>query len=220
MDIFFFELVMSSAYGAQENDISLPLIPSLPFCLTSTFTPSPSLSESLYLSQVTKDDEKENEIMRNALNYEIRKGNTYPQEKEMTPSQFRSYFFSHYAFAAKTESGEIYGFFYIKPNFPGRSSHICNGGFIVLSTHQGKGVGKLMAQAYLYLARDLGFRGSFFNLVYESNVPSLRLWDRLGFTRAGRLPKAGRLLNGNGDEEYIDAIQIHYDLTTLGPTPF
>jgi GNAT superfamily N-acetyltransferase len=170
--------------------------------------------------QVSKTNEEENEVMRSALNYEIRKGNTYPQEEELSPSQFQSYFISHYAFIAKAESGEIYGFFYIKPNFPGRSSHICNGGFVVVPPHQGKGVGRLLGQAYLYLARDLGFRGSFFNLVYESNVPSLRLWTGLGFTKAGRIPQAGRLLLPNGEEEYIDAIQIYYDLTTVGPTPF
>lgn len=34
---------------------------------------------------------------------------------------------------------------------------------------------------------------------------SLRLWESLGFARAGLIPKAGRLKN-DGGEEYVDAI--------------
>lgn len=64
-----------------------------------------------------------------------------------------------------------YGTFYIKPNFPGRCSHvsylsnllsefdihwICNGGFIVNKDHRGKGVGKLMATSFLKIAPALG----------------------------------------------------------------
>ena len=37
-----------------------------------------------------------------------------------------------------------------------------------------------------------------------------RLWERLGFTKAGRIPRAGRLKrkDGNG-EEYMDAWVIY-----------
>lgn len=49
-----------------------------------------------------------------------------------------------------------------------------------------------------------------FNLVYENNVASLRLWEKLGFTKVGVIPGAGRLKTGNGDEEqYYDAHIIY-----------
>lgn len=47
------------------------------------------------------------------------------------------------------------GTFYIKPNYPGRSSHICNGGFIVTDAARNKGVGRLMGEAYLAWAPKL-----------------------------------------------------------------
>lgn len=45
---------------------------------------------------------------------------------------------------------------------------------------------------------------------YPDNVASLRLWDKLGFTRAGVIPNAGRLKTGpNGEEEYVDAVVVY-----------
>lgn len=48
-----------------------------------------------------------------------------------------------------------------------------------------------------------GYSYSVFNLVYESNVASVRIWDGLGFERIGRVPGCGRL---NGSEELVDSI--------------
>ncbi len=52
---------------------------------------------------------------------------------------FRAYFLSGEAFVAKLE-GKVVGTFYVKPNFPGRCSHICNGGFIVDESVRGNGL--------------------------------------------------------------------------------
>lgn len=80
--------------------------------------------------------------------------------------------------------------------------------------HRGLRVGSTLGKSYLHFAPLLGYRGSVFNLVYVSNVASVRIWDALGFTRAGLIPNAGRLRNAAGtDEEYVDAIVFHYDFT-------
>jgi len=47
------------------------------------------------------------------------------------------------------------GSFYIKPNYPGRSSHVCNGGFLVSDKARGRGVGRLMGECYLEYAPRL-----------------------------------------------------------------
>ena len=47
------------------------------------------------------------------------------------------------------------GTFYIKPNYPGRSSHVCNGGFIVTDAARNRGVGRLMGERYLEWAPKL-----------------------------------------------------------------
>jgi hypothetical protein len=80
--------------------------------------------------------------MHTLFNAELEDGNTYPQEELMDESQFRAYFLSHDAFVVvqvtKTGGGEdaalddgtadwereLLGFFYVKPTFPGRCSHV------------------------------------------------------------------------------------------------
>lgn len=55
------------------------------------------------------------------------------------------------------------GSFYVKPNYPGRSSHVCNAGFLVSKAARGKGVGKALGRQYLEWAPKLV--GLFFSLV-------------------------------------------------------
>ncbi|KAF7362222.1 Alternative cyclin Pcl12 [Mycena venus] len=161
---------------------------------------------------------------------EIEDGMTYPQET-MASDAFESYFFSGDVFLAishsgptsspegtktalsieqarqeRTWEGSVAGYYYVKPNYPGRSSHICNGGFVVPPIQRAKGYGSALAKSYVYYAPQLGYRASVFNLVYINNSASVKLWEGLGFKRAGLIPKAGRLRrkDGNG-EEYVDA---------------
>ncbi|KAF8178611.1 hypothetical protein K438DRAFT_1726214 [Mycena galopus ATCC 62051] len=161
---------------------------------------------------------------------EIEDGMTYPQE-EMPADAFESYFFSGDVFLAISNLGSpegaegteatltieearqqrtweecIAGYYYVKPNYPGRSSHICNGGFVVPPIQRAKGYGSALAKSYVHYAPKLGYRGSVFNLVYTNNAASVKLWEGLGFKKAGLIPKAGRLRrkDGNG-EEYVDA---------------
>jgi L-amino acid N-acyltransferase YncA len=47
-----------------------------------------------------------------------------------------------------------------------------------------------LARSFPHFASRLGYRSSVFNLVFESNVASLRLWDQLGYRRVGRLQDA------------------------------
>ncbi|KAI0753099.1 hypothetical protein C8Q80DRAFT_1096395 [Daedaleopsis nitida] len=100
----------------------------------------------------------------------------------------------------------IAGCYYVKPNYPGRSSHICNAGFLVPPSQRGHGVGAVLARSYLSYGPRLGYEASVFNLVYVNNVASVKLWEALGFTQAGRIPRAGRLKTADGmREEFIDA---------------
>lgn len=49
-----------------------------------------------------------------------------------------------------------------------------------------------MAETFLILAPHLGYKASVFNLVFANNEASIRIWDKLGFQRAGIIPKAAR----------------------------
>lgn len=46
-------------------------------------------------------------------------------------------------------------FYYIKPNYPGRSSHICNAGFVVPDWNRGLGLGGLAGRSFLNYAVSL-----------------------------------------------------------------
>lgn len=57
-----------------------------------------------------------------------------------------------------------------------------------------------------------GYTYSVFNLVYETNTPSCRIWDALGFKRIGRVKGCGNLKSYPG--ELVDAIIYGRDLGT------
>lgn len=166
---------------------------------------------------------------------ELARGMTYPQEllpgEDYTLAQFEEYFFGADVLVGVAGVGDapaddgaevplglgdaragraweacVAGVYYVKPNYPGRSSHICNGGFLVPPSQRAKGFGAVLARSFLHYAPRLGYEASVFNLVYVNNVASVRLWERLGFTKAGRIPRAGRLRKADGTgEEYVDA---------------
>mmetsp|Transcript_9920 Transcript_9920/g.22276 ORF Transcript_9920/g.22276 Transcript_9920/m.22276 type:complete len:126 (-) Transcript_9920:80-457(-) len=95
-----------------------------------------------------------------------------------------------------------------------RCSHVCNGGFITAPRFRGLGVGRLMGNVFLRAARDLGYKSSYFNLVFKSNKESIELWESLGFQRVATLENAARL-KGLGDGELDTAFGYRYDLEKL-----
>lgn len=59
-----------------------------------------------------------------------------------------------------------------------------------------------------------GYTYSVFNLVYETNVASCRIWDALGFKRIGRVKSCGNLRSH--PDELVDAIMYGRDLGPEG----
>jgi hypothetical protein len=207
---------------------------------TATTAPKTRLVE---IDVFRTDDEIEQG--RQLMNYVIEEGRAWPFEEVFEASEsFRGYFLSHAAFCVRpvsevseTENGEdedtrsiddtnndsnkILGCFYIKPNFPGRCSHICNGGFIVDVTQRGWKVGSLMGSAFLPFAKSLGYKSSYFNLVFASNVASIKLWNKLDMKCVATIPNAARLngmpvINPTTNETQLDiAYGYYYDLDEL-----
>lgn len=107
--------------------------------------------------------------------------------------------------------------YYIKPNYPGRSSHLCNSGFVVPERQRGLGLGSIAGRSFLFYGPRAGYRGSVFNLVYSSNAASVRIWENLGFQVIGTIPEAGRLKMEDGEgEEYADAQVVYGDFRRIG----
>ncbi|KAI9318217.1 acyl-CoA N-acyltransferase [Dichotomocladium elegans] len=158
------------------------------------------------------------------FNDELERGSTYPQEERMTFEQFKDYFLGYDAFVmtkdGAIEPGQSYdyedkvlGMYYVKPNYPGRCSHICNGGFFTSPRHRGLGSGLAMGETFLTIAPALGYKASIFNLVFANNEASIRIWEKLGFRRIGTIPNAARLKNSPG--QLVDAYIYHYDFTQV-----
>lgn len=86
--------------------------------------------------------------------------------------------------------GKIVGTFFLKANQPDSGSHIVNAGYMISQHHQGRGIGKTMAEFSFMEAKRLGFKAMQFNYVVKSNTVAVNLWKKLGFEVVGEVPEA------------------------------
>ncbi len=158
--------------------------------------------DNISLSLCTNESEKR-ELYELFLEI-IKEGYSYPQTIPFTYNDFLNYFFS-----AKSKvlicknDNEIIGGFYIKPNFPGKSSHIANCGYIVKKEHRGKGIGFYLGKSSIDTAKELGYTSMIFNLVFSENVTAIKLWEKLGFKTIGIIPHAVKKDTGDFQDAFI-----------------
>ncbi|GEA49910.1 N-acetyltransferase [Vibrio inusitatus NBRC 102082] len=88
------------------------------------------------------------------------------------------------------ENDVVLGTYYIKPNAMGPSGHICNCGYMVSSEARGKGIARLMCEHSQKKAVEFGFDAMQFNSVVSTNKVAVKLWEKLGFSIIGTIPKA------------------------------
>jgi GNAT superfamily N-acetyltransferase len=93
------------------------------------------------------------------------------------------------AFVA-VEDGTVVGSAKAGPNRPGRGAHVATASFMVDPRHQGKGVGRALAEHVVAWARSEGFRSMQFNAVVETNTGAVALWQALGFRILATVPEA------------------------------
>jgi len=215
---------MASCYGVQHSnavsDGTKDVIKCCPYLPITQSVTIDNESVELELSCFQGVDEINQGFQ--LMNDVIIEGKSWPfMEPYESIGAYTSYFHSHAAFAVRfvdtaLHGTDILGCFYVKPNFPGRCSHICNGGFITNPKFRGIGVGTFMGKAFKRIAKDLGYKGSLFNLVFSNNTASVKLWLKLGFTKLAVIPSAAILRTGHGDEtEIVDAIQMYFDFTKI-----
>lgn len=161
------------------------------------------------------------------LNMEIERGDTFSFFDTLHIESFQNYWFGSFAGVMvlgdlptldgpKQWEKECLGTFFIKPNYPGRASHICTGAFLVNAGIRGKGIGRTLTDCYLQWAPRLGYTYSVFNLVFETNVGARKLWESLNFKRIGRVKAAGIL---KGHETAVDAIVYGKELVIVQDLP-
>ena len=89
-----------------------------------------------------------------------------------------------------TLDGVIAGGYYIKPQWPGRGSHVATGVYMVSPAFRRRKIGYTLGLHSQEIAKKLGFKSMQYNLVVSKNESGLSLWKKLGFEIAGTLPNA------------------------------
>lgn len=120
-------------------------------------------------------------------------GETYAIDTNLEEAGLKAYWLmpAHEVFVAELE-GQIVGTYYLMANQAGGGAHVANCGYMTAPEARGKGVAKAMCLHSLDRARERGFRAMQFNHVVSTNTGAVALWQKLGFTIVGTLPKAFR----------------------------
>jgi RimJ/RimL family protein N-acetyltransferase len=111
-------------------------------------------------------------------------------------------------YVACTPDGQVLGTYFIKPNQPGLGAHVCNCGYVVAPAAQGQGIATEMCKHSQAEAISMNFRAMQFNLVVSTNERAVKLWQRLGFSVVGTLPRAFRHMRLG----YVDALVMFKEL--------
>ena len=142
-------------------------------------------------------------------NQVVEAGLVFPQTELLT-TETGAEFFGQQSFTgvARDSSGELVGLYILHPNNVGRCGHICNASYAVRADRRGQHIGEALVRHCMAKGKELGFRILQFNAVVRSNVPALRLYERLGFVQLGVIPGGFRRKDG----VYEDIIPHYHTL--------
>jgi L-amino acid N-acyltransferase YncA len=140
----------------------------------------------------------------------VREGVAFPQVEELTEQEADGFFSSqsYTGVAADSETGEVVGLYILHPNNVGRCGHIANTSYAIRSDKRGLHIGEQLVRDSLTMGARLGFRLLQFNAVVATNVHALHLYERLGFTQLGRIPKGFLMKDGHYEDIILMFIRL------------
>lgn len=153
----------------------------------------------LVIRQYEKNDLAE---MIEIWNEIVAEGNAFPQE-ECLDIESGARFFAEQTYtgvAADSETNKIYGLYILHPNNIGRCGHICNASYAVSADSRGLHIGEKLVLDCIKQGREHGFAILQFNAVVATNIHARHLYERLGFTQLGTIPKGFRLKSGRYED--------------------
>ncbi len=129
----------------------------------------------------------------------VEDGIAFPQEVFLTEETGKNFFEeqTYCGVAVDNESKQIHGLYILHPNNVGRCSHICNASYAVDKQARGLHIGEKLVIDCLKQGKQNGFGVLQFNAVVESNTHARHLYERLGFTQLGTIPKGFRMKDGS-----------------------
>ena len=160
---------------------------------------------------ITVREYGENDIngMISVWNEVVRDGVAFPQTEELDFESGKKFFAEQSCCAVVVdENGEVLGMYILHPNNIGRCGHICNASYAVSRDSRGLHIGEKLVSDCLTRGKEHGFGVLQFNAVVACNVPARHLYERLGFTQLGVIPKGFRMKDGH----YEDICPYYHEL--------
>ena len=159
--------------------------------------------------KVRKYTENDISEMVRIWNIVVEDGVAFPQEEDLTNESGREFFASQtYCGVAEDDNGAVCGMYILHPNNIGRCGHICNASYAVDRDMRGLHIGEKLVTDCLAQAKKLGFGVMQFNAVVATNIHARHLYERLGFTQLGVIPKGFRMKDGH----YEDICPYYHEL--------
>mgnify|MGYP004517813633 FL=1 len=152
--------------------------------------------------QIRQYQEKDLARMIQIWNEVVEEGIAFPQEELLDESTGKEFFAAQtYSAVAEEEStGKIYGLYILHPNNVGRCGHICNASYAVSNESRGLHIGEKLVKDCLNEGKKHGFGVLQFNAVVATNIQARHLYERLGFTQLGVIPKGFRMKDGHFED--------------------
>lgn len=163
--------------------------------------------------QVREYGEKDLDAMVEIWNQVVEEGVAFPQEELLTAEEALGFFQSqsYTGVAEDRESGRVVGLYILHPNNVGRCGHIGNASYAVHRQLHGAHIGEKLVLDCLAMAAQKGFRILQFNAVVAQNIHAIHLYERLGFTRIGKVEGGFRMPDGS----YEDIILFYHKVKCL-----
>lgn len=150
---------------------------------------------------VRKYTEADLSAMIDIWNEVVDDGIAFPQEDTLDAQSGADFFASQtYSAVAADDDGNIYGLYILHPNNVGRCGHICNASYAVKSESRGLHIGEKLVNDCISKAAKHGFGVLQFNAVVATNIHARHLYERIGFTQLGTIPKGFRMKDGSYED--------------------
>ena len=132
----------------------------------------------------------------------VEKGIAFPQEELLDEISGTEFFASqsYCGVACHKATQEVIGLYILHPNNVGRCSHICNASYAVASSLRGQHIGEKLVLDCIHQGAKLGFTILQFNAVVATNTHARHLYERIGFTQLGTIPKGFRMKDGHYED--------------------
>lgn len=141
----------------------------------------------------------------------VRAGDTFPFPTDLTEEEARDIWLENGPggrVSVAVDGGRVVGTAKMGRNRPGPGSHVATASYMVSTEARSRGVGRALVVESLGWARECGYAAMQFNAVVATNTGAVRLYESLGFTVVGTVPRAHELPSG----ERVGLRIMHVDL--------